>query len=155
MTVKGGTLRRGLTYALYRQAGRLRSQIQRTRSLPADVIETTDTYLLVFDAPGVSSEQLEVRYHNGTVRIGVDRFRSRPDGFDLRFAGRSMELDGAVDLPSEAVVDPELATAHLGDAGTVSIELPKEATVETESPESSEASEVPEERDASEIRIDE
>ena len=142
MPVTFTALRLRLGDAIFRQAGRARSQIQRTRVLPVDVVETSDTYLLVFDAPGTDPENVQVRYLDGTIRFSVDRARRTPDGYELRYGGRSMELDGEATLPSDAVVDAEAATARLTDAGTVTIELPKDGQTTTEK------------RDPEEITID-
>ena len=90
------------------------------------MLENDVSYLVIFDTPGTAPEDLEVRYVTGRVRIRVDRFREFYDGFEMRFPGRSMELDGEIELPEDAVVDPEAATARVSDVGTVKIEIPKE-----------------------------
>lgn len=110
---------------IYRQIGRARRHVQRTRPLPADILETDTTYLAVFDAPGTDSEDVQVRYVGGGVRVRIDRFRPHREGFRLRYAGRSMELDGEVALPEDAIVQPDAATARLTDAGELHVEIPK------------------------------
>ena len=119
-------LRERIGRGIYRHVGRANGLVQRTRPLSADVLENDVSYLVIFDTPGVGSEDLEVRYVTGRVRIRVDRFREFYDGFEMRFPGRSMELDGEIELPEDAVVDPEAATARVSDVGTVKIEIPKE-----------------------------
>ena len=142
MAVMLSSLRRRLGDAIFRQVGRARAQIQRTRVLPVDVVETTDTYLLVFDAPGSDPEDVQVRYLDGTIRFSIDRTCPSSDGYELRYGGRARNLGGETTLPTDAVVDAEAATARLTDAGTVTIELPKDGQPGTEK------------RDPEEIAID-
>lgn len=114
--------------ALYRQIGRVSSYTQRSRSLPADVLENDTSYLVVFDAPGADADELEVRYLEGTVGVHVDRFREFHDGFDMLFPGRSMSLEGEADLPDDAIVEPDAGTARLTEVGTLNVEIPKDET---------------------------
>lgn len=113
--------------AIYRQIGRASSQFQKNRPLPVDVLEDDDSYLVVFDAPGIEKEDVQVRYIDGTVKVRVDRFREFREGFEMRFPGRSMALDGEAELPNDAVVTPDAGTARLTEYGTLNIEIPKEA----------------------------
>lgn len=110
---------------LYRQVGRASSHVQEHRSLPVDILEGDDAYLVVFDAPGAEPEDVQVRYLDGTVKIRIDRFRSFHDGFETRFPGRGMALDGEAELPDDALVTPESGTAELTDIGTLRITIPK------------------------------
>ncbi|MFP8889267.1 Hsp20/alpha crystallin family protein [Natrialbaceae archaeon A-CW2] len=116
--------------ALYRQVGRASSHVQEHRSLPVDILENESSYLVVFDAPGTEPEDLQVRYLDGDVKIRIDRFRSYHDGFEMRFPGRGMALDGDAALPDDAVVDPDAGTAKLTDSGTLQISIPKEGSSE-------------------------
>ncbi|MFC6717104.1 Hsp20/alpha crystallin family protein [Natrialbaceae archaeon GCM10025810] len=111
---------------LYRQIGRANGRVQRYRSLPVDVLENETSYLVVFDAPGAEPEDVQVRYLDGTVRVRIDRFRQFYEGFEMRFPGRGMSLEGEADLPADAIVDPDAGTATLTEAGTVNIEIPKD-----------------------------
>ncbi|WP_290810076.1 Hsp20/alpha crystallin family protein [Halovivax sp.] len=113
---------------LFRGLGRTNGHIQKTKPVPADVLENGSAYLVIFDTPGTEPDDLEIRYLNGRVKIRIDRFRAYYDGFEMRFPGRSTELDGAVELPADAIVDPEAATARLSEVGTVKIEIPKESS---------------------------
>ena len=111
---------------LYRQVGRASSQVQEHRSLPVDILEGEDAYLVVFDAPGAEPEDVQVRYLDGTVKIRIDRFRQFHEGFETRFPGRGMALDGEAELPDDALVTPEAGTAELTDTGTLRIQIPKD-----------------------------
>ena len=115
-----------ISSSLYRQVGRAKSRVQEYRSLPVDVLEDEVSYLVVFDAPGVESEDVQVRYVDGDVRIRVDRFRSYREGFEMRFPGRGLALGGDAELPADALVDPDAATARLTEVGTLNIEIPKD-----------------------------
>ncbi|WP_255170168.1 Hsp20/alpha crystallin family protein [Natrononativus amylolyticus] len=116
---------------LYRQVGRASSQFQRQRSLPVDILENDEAYLVVFDAPGVDTEDVQVRYLEGTVKIRLDRFREFHDGYEMRFPGRSMSLEGEAELPDDALVDADAGTARLGEHGSLRIEIPKAEAAET------------------------
>ncbi len=111
--------------ALYRQVGRARSHVQEHRSLPVDVLENEDSYLVIFDAPGAEPADVQVRYLEGDVRIRIDRFRAYHDGFDMRFPGRGMALDGETTLPDDALVNPDSGKATLTDSGTLEVTIPK------------------------------
>lgn len=118
-------VRESIGQTLYRQIGRVNSQIQKTRSLPVDLLENDDSYLVIFDTPGAEKDDVQVRYLDGTVRIRIDRFRTFYERCEMRFPGRSMELNGEVELPDDAIVDPDAATAHLSEVGTLKIDIPK------------------------------
>jgi len=117
---------------IYRQIGRANGHLQTQRSLPVDVLENDHSYLVVFDAPGAEPDDVQVRYLNGTVRIQIDRFRSFHEGYEMRFPGRGMALDGEVELPDNAVVEPDAGTAKLSETGTLDIELPKDSSIDGE-----------------------
>jgi HSP20 family protein len=105
--------------------GRVASRVQESRSLPADVLESDDAYLVVFDAPGVAQTDVQVRYAEGGVEVRIDRFRAFHDGFEMRVPGRGMVLDGRAALPERADVDPAAASATLRDDGTLAVTVPK------------------------------
>ena len=111
--------------ALLERAGRVTARLQERRGLEPDLLESDDEYLVVFDAPGAVSTDVQVRYVEGSVRVRVDRFRDYYEGFEMRFPGRGLSLDGRVDLPDDAVVDPDAADATLTDHGTLEVVLPK------------------------------
>jgi HSP20 family molecular chaperone IbpA len=127
------------TNAVLEQFGRGLSRVQERRPLPYDLLESDEAYLVVFDAPGVSRSDLQVRFLDGAVQVRVDRFRDFYEGFEMRIPGRGLSIDGEVDLPGDAAVDPDRATATLGEDGTLRVEIPKrtsdsasEVTVEDE-----------------------
>ncbi|MFC7134128.1 MULTISPECIES: Hsp20/alpha crystallin family protein [Salinibaculum] len=108
--------------------GRAVGRTQEQRPLPADVLESDDAYLVVFDMPGVEGADVQVRYEDDTVEVRADRFRDFHEGFEMRFPGRGLSLDGHATLPDDAVVDPDAATATLKRNGTLQIRIPKEET---------------------------
>ncbi|MFA9424980.1 Hsp20/alpha crystallin family protein [Natronorubrum sp. A-ect3] len=123
-------LRKSVGDALYRNVGRAHSQVQKHRSLPVDILENDTAYLVIFDAPGVEPDDVQVRYLEGTVKIRINRFRQFRDSYEMRFPGRGMELDGEAELPDDAVVDPDAGRATLTEAGTLRIDIPKDSAVE-------------------------
>ncbi|MDL5361935.1 Hsp20/alpha crystallin family protein [Halalkalicoccus sp. NIPERK01] len=105
--------------------GRVASRVQESRPLAVDLLESDDAYLAVFDAPGVSGGDVQVRFVDGEVRVRLERFREFHEGFEMRLPGRGLSLDGHVRLPERAVVDAEAATATLKDDGTLQVHVPK------------------------------
>ncbi|MFB6122733.1 MAG: Hsp20/alpha crystallin family protein [Haloferacaceae archaeon] len=112
--------------AVFERVGRGVSRVQERKPLPSDLLESDDAYLVVFDAPGATSSDVQVRFVDGEVQVRVDRFRDHHEGFEMRFPGRGLSLDGHVTLPPDADVDAEDATATLTEHGTLEVEVPKE-----------------------------
>lgn len=105
--------------------GKASSRVQENKPLHADLLESEDHFLVVFDAPGATSEDVEVRFDQGTVKAHIDRFRDFYEGFDMRVPGRGLSLHGSVDLPEDAVVDARGADAMLTKTGTLRVRIPK------------------------------
>jgi len=108
--------------------GRTVGRAQERRPLPVDLLESDGAYLAVFDAQGAMSSDVQVRFEDGAVVVRIDRFREFHEGFEMQFPGRGLSLDGRVELPPEAAVDPGHATATLKDNGTLHVRLPKAET---------------------------
>jgi len=111
--------------AVLQRVGRASARAQEARGLSTDVLESDDAYLVVFDAPGATGSDVQVRYLDGAVEVRVDRFRPFHEGFEMRFPGRGLALDGEAQLPEGAAVDPDGATATLTERGTLEVRLPK------------------------------
>jgi len=109
------------------RAGRLWSQFHEAAPLNADVFEGDGAYLVVFDVPGATHSDVQVRYVDGEVLVRLDRFRQVHEGFEMVFPGRGMALDGRAALPTDARVDAEAATATLTTRGTLEVHVPKVA----------------------------
>jgi HSP20 family molecular chaperone IbpA len=107
------------------RVGRAMGRAQERTPLAVDLLESDDAYLAVFDAPGATSTDVQVQYVDGAVEVRIDRFRGFHEGFEMRYPGRGLSLDGRVELPEDAHVDAEAATATLQDNGTLSVEVPK------------------------------
>lgn len=125
MTMKVWEIGKSVGNRVAEGVGRVASRVQESRPLSADLLESDDAYLAVFDAPGVSGGDVEVRFANGEVRVRLERFREFHEGFEMRLPGRGLSLDGHVRLPDGAVVDAEAATATLKDDGTLQVHVPK------------------------------
>ena len=110
--------------------GRAMGRAQESRELPVDLLASEDAYLAVFDAPGAEGEDVQARYEDGTILVRVDRFREHREGFEMRFPGRGLALDGRVELPADTDLDPEGATATLRENGTLYVRVPKAETPE-------------------------
>ncbi|PSQ09166.1 molecular chaperone Hsp20 [Halobacteriales archaeon QS_5_68_33] len=114
------------------RVGRAMSRAQERTPLPVDLLESEDAYLAVFDAPGTQTTGVQVQYDAGAVEVRIDRFRGFHEGFEMRYPGRGLSLDGRVELPDDARVDAEAATATLQDNGTLHVRVPKRETTREE-----------------------
>ncbi|MFB6126408.1 MAG: Hsp20/alpha crystallin family protein [Halolamina sp.] len=121
-------LGRSAANAVLERVGRGVSQMQERTPLAYDILESDDAYLVVFDAPGAESTDVQVRYVDGAVQVRIDRFRSFREGFETRFPGRGLALSGDAELPTDAVVDAAAADATLTDAGELRVVVPKDET---------------------------
>lgn len=111
--------------AFVKRMGRTAARVQEDSPLPVDVLESEDEYLVVFDAPGVTSQDVQVDVDGREVRARIDRFREPRPGFEMRFPGRGLALDGSAKLPADADVDADAARAQLNDDGTLYVYVPK------------------------------
>lgn len=126
--MRGTDLGKALGVEALKRVGRAASRFQEERPLPVDVLESDDEYLVVFDAPGVTSQDVHVDVDDRTVRVRIDRFRERRPEFEMRFPGRGLALDGRTKLPADASVDASAARAKLNDDGTLYVFVPKRAS---------------------------
>lgn len=120
-----GQLGRSAGEAVLDRVGRTASRLREARPLRPDLLEHEDAYLAVFDAPGVEASNVQVRFEDSEVVVRLDRFREHHEGFDMRYPGRGLSLDGRVRLPDGAAVDPEAASATLRSNGTLEVRIPK------------------------------
>jgi HSP20 family molecular chaperone IbpA len=127
--------------------GRAMGRAQERTPLPVDLLESDDAYLAVFDAPGAQSSDVQVQFDAGLVEVRIDRFRGFHEGFEMRYPGRGLGLDGHVELPAEARVDADAATATLRENGTLEVRVPKVEPVDSEVDEAPEADDVDEAHD--------
>lgn len=116
---------KSLSNAVLENVGRAMGRAQERTPLPVDLLESDNAYLAVFDTPGATSSDVQVRYTDRRIEVRVDRFRDFYEDFEMLVPGRGLSLDGAVTLPEDAPVDPEGATATLRDNGSLHVEIPK------------------------------
>jgi len=109
------------------RVGRGVATVQEKSPLAYDLLESEDAFLVVFDAPGAERSDVQVRFNEGAVEVRIDRFRDFHEGFDMRFPGRGLALDGRAELPPGAAVEPEDASSTLTDHGTLRVRVPKAA----------------------------
>jgi HSP20 family molecular chaperone IbpA len=118
-------LGRDAATTVLRGFGRAVSLVHEQVGVSADLLESDDEYLVVFDAPGATASDVDVRFDRGSVHVRIDRFREHREGFETTLPGRSLALDGSAELPADARVDPDAARAELRDDGTLYVFLPK------------------------------
>ncbi|AUX09415.1 molecular chaperone Hsp20 [Halalkaliarchaeum desulfuricum] len=117
------------------RVGRGIGRYQERRPLEHDLLESDEEYLIVFDAPGVTKEDVQVQFSDDTVEVRLERFRPFHEGFEMRFPGRGLTLTGSATLPDDADITPAGATATLTDAGTLKVRIrkdPRAASVDVE-----------------------
>jgi HSP20 family molecular chaperone IbpA len=119
---------KSLSNTVLENVGRAMSRAQERTPLPVDLLESDEVYLAVFDAPGATSSDVQVRFTDRTIEVRIDRFRDFHEGFDMLVPGRGLSLDGSVTLPEGASVDSDAATATLHDNGSLHVEVPKADT---------------------------
>jgi HSP20 family molecular chaperone IbpA len=133
-----GDIGRSVGSAILQRVGRAASKVQESKPLPVDLLESDEAYLVVFDAPGATGSDVQVRYVDGAVHVRIDRFRDFYEGFEMLFPGRGLSLDGQADLPADAMVDAESASATLTEHGTLRVRVPKKGEQTDEARESAE-----------------
>lgn len=111
--------------AVLKRVGRAYGRLQERSGLQADLLEGEEELLVVFDAPGANASDVQVSFSDHAVEVRIDRFRPFHEGFEMRFPGRGLALDGEVELPEDVTVDSAAATASLTDRGTLEVRLPK------------------------------
>lgn len=90
----------------------------------ADVLESEDSYRLVFDVPGVSRDSLTVTASGRHLAVEGSREKDVPDEFWFREERRDIFLDVEVPIPPDA--NAEGATARL-ENGVLEVTIPKAA----------------------------
>ncbi|ERH05662.1 MAG: molecular chaperone, small heat shock protein [Halonotius sp. J07HN4] len=107
--------------------GRGVGKVQERKPLSADLLESDDAYLVVFDAPGANKEDVQVRFVDGELEVRIDRYRAFHEGYEMRFPGRGLTLSGSVTLPDVASVTGASTTpeATLTPEGTLQVRIPK------------------------------
>lgn len=117
--------------AVLERVGRGMSKVQERKPLEYDFLESEDAYLIVFDAPGATSSDIDVRLLDGEIKVQVDRFREYYEGFEMRFPGRGLALDGRAQLPADAAIEPDDVTARLRENGSLHVHIPKSGEIRT------------------------
>ena len=109
------------------RVGRGIGQVQEGKPLAYDLLETDEEYLVVFDAPGATTEDVQVRFMDTELEVRIDRFREFYEDFEMRFPGRGLTLSGTADLPEDASVTAgDVApSATLTRSGTLQVRVPK------------------------------
>lgn len=111
--------------AIAERVGRTAGRIQEESPLPADVLESEDEFLIVFDAPGATATDVQVHVVDHGVEVRVDRFRPFREEYEMVFPGRGLELDGRVQLPPDVSIDEDGAKAELKASGALYVYIPK------------------------------
>ncbi|MFA9517578.1 Hsp20/alpha crystallin family protein [Halopenitus sp. H-Gu1] len=96
------------------------------RDLPepvfADLLESENTYLIVVDLPGATSETTDVVVESGRITIETRREKATPEGYRYVREDRPLFLD--IDLPLPPDADGSSASAEM-DRGILELTVPK------------------------------
>jgi len=113
--------------------GRGVGQVQERKPLAYDLLETNEAYLVVFDAPGATKDDIQVRFMDNELEVRIDRFREFHEGFEMRFPGRGLTLSGTATFPDDASVTAATAdpSATLTRSGTLQVRVPKSEEART------------------------
>ncbi|TQQ79752.1 Hsp20/alpha crystallin family protein [Halonotius terrestris] len=128
------------------RVGRGIGHVQERKPLEYDLLESDDAYLVVFDAPGASKEDVQVRYINNELEVRIDRFREFYEGFEMRVPGRGLTLSGTAELPDAASITTGTTSpeATLTQEGTLHVRIPKSESARTVAVDDEESEEVEE-----------
>ena len=109
------------------RVGRGIGQVQERKPLPYDLLETDDAYLVVFDAPGATKDDIQVQFVDSELEVRIDRFREFYPDFEMRFPGRGLTLSGTISFPADASVTSARTQpkATLTRSGTLQVLIPK------------------------------
>jgi HSP20 family protein len=98
------------------------------RDLPdamfADLLESEDAYLLVFDVPGATADTVEATIEDGRLHIEARREKDLPAEFRYLREERSLFLDADLPLPPDASGADATGSVH---KGVLELRLPKVA----------------------------
>ncbi|MFW6320281.1 MAG: Hsp20/alpha crystallin family protein [Halohasta sp.] len=113
--------------------GRGIGQVQERKPLAYDLLETDEAYLVVFDAPGATKDDVQVRFMDNELEVRIDRFREFHEGFEMRFPGRGLTLSGSARFPDDASVTSASAdpSATITRSGTLQVRVPKSDAART------------------------
>jgi len=118
-------LTRSIGDTIFENIGRAAGRFQENRPSPPTMPESDDAYLVVFDAPGVTATDVQVRYVEDRLEVRIDRFPRLPrrlrDGVSRPWTLARRQRHA----PEGATVDTESATATLRDDGTLQVRIPK------------------------------
>lgn len=92
----------------------------------ANILETTDGYVLEAEMPGVSKDGLEITVENGELVIYGRRNAFQPKGRELFRESRGFDYRRVFEL------DPSINAAHITakiDQGVLTLHLPKAESV--------------------------
>ncbi|WP_136687529.1 Hsp20/alpha crystallin family protein [Halorhabdus amylolytica] len=96
----------------------------------ADLLESEDAYLLVFDLPGTAAETVDIRVDSGRLVVEARREKEVPANFEYVAEERSMFLDLELPLPPDVTTEEAEATV---ERGILEIRLPKSSVTSGES----------------------
>lgn len=116
---------RAVGEAVAKHLGRAAGRVQEETPLATDLYAGDDEYLAVVDAPGVRASDVQVRFVDDRIDVRVERFREFHEGYEMRYPGRGLSLEGSVTLPEDDAVDPDAADAGLQSDGTLQVRLPR------------------------------
>ena len=87
----------------------------------ADMLESTDEFLVLINVPGCDEEEIDLRFVKGNLKVKAER-EEEHEGYTLVSEGRPKHLTETVPVPAEVEADEAEATY---DNGVLRVRLPK------------------------------
>lgn len=92
----------------------------------ADLLESEESYLVVIDVPGATSQTVDAYVEGGELVIEARRQKDHPYEFTYVSENRSLFLDVELPLPPDATDrGAEASVEH----GVLTLELPKQSAI--------------------------
>ncbi|APX97536.1 Hsp20/alpha crystallin family protein [Natronorubrum daqingense] len=113
------------------ESGMTSGGLQVPGSVPADVVDTGEEYLVTADLPGYDTDDIELTLSEGTLRLEADREEESEASVDGRFLRRERTRTSAsrrIRLP-EPVEEDEVSAGF--ENGVLTVRLPKVTGTET------------------------
>lgn len=89
----------------------------------ADMLESTDEFLVLINVPGCDEDEIDLRFVRGNLKVRAEREKTHhEEGYELVSEGRPQRISETVPIPAEVEVDEAEAKY---ENGVLRVRLPK------------------------------
>jgi len=89
----------------------------------ADMLESTDEFLVLINVPGCDEDEIDLRFVRGNLKVRAEREKTHDEeGYELVSEGRPQRISETVPIPAEVEVDEAEAKY---ENGVLRVRLPK------------------------------